>query len=415
VKLIVERTEKLSGSVLAPPSKSHTHRALILASLAAGTSTIENHLTSDDIRATIEACRKLGAKIETGQILTVTGVDGKPQTPSSEIDVRNSGTTIRLLTAVATLCDGTTKITGDASIRSRPIGPLLKSLTDLGAKGAVSVKGNGCPPVSITGKMTGGKTNIDAESSQFLSALLLSCPLAEKDCDISVKDLNSRPYVKMTLEHLERAGAKVRNEEMRTFHIPGGQSYKPFRYKVPGDFSSAAFLIAAAKITGSTIKVFGLDQNDTQGDKAILTILQQMRSGDKREIDLRDTPDLLPISAVLGCYSEGTTVLKNVPHARLKESDRISSICMELKKMGANIKETADGLIVSHSPLKGATLDGHKDHRVVMALTVAALSAEGKSIINDADTLSTSYPQFVADLVGLGANIKVVGKSTTRE
>jgi 3-phosphoshikimate 1-carboxyvinyltransferase len=410
VKLIVERTEKLSGSVLAPPSKSHTHRALILASLAAGTSTIENHLTSDDIRATIEACRKIGAQVETGQVLKVTGVGGKLQTPSSEIDVRNSGTTMRFMTVVAALCDGTTKLTGDASIRSRPIGPLLRSLTELGAKGAASVKNNGCPPVSITGKMTGGKTCIDGESSQFLSGLLISCPLAEGDCEISVTDLNSRPYAKMTLEHLERAGAKVRNEELRTFYVSGGQSFKSFQYKIPGDYSSAAFLIVAAKITGSTIKVFGLDQNDTQGDKAIITILGLMRSGNKRWIDLRDTPDLLPVSAVLGCFSDGMTVLKNVPHARSKESDRISSICSELKKMGADIEEAPDGLIVRGSNLKGAKLDGHKDHRIVMALTVAALNAEGKSIINDADTLSTSYPQFVADLVGLGANIKVVGK-----
>ncbi len=408
MKLVVERTERLTGTVTAPPSKSHTHRAIIIASLASGKSTIENPLMSDDCLTTIEACKKIGAKLETGKVLTVTGVGGKPQTPKSEIDVRNSGTTLRFMTAVSALCDGITKLTGDTSIQSRPLGPLLRSLCDLGAKDAVSVKGNGCPPVAITGKMTGGKTNIDGSSSQFLSGLLICCPLAQKDSEIEVKDLNSRPYVKMTLEYLKIAGAKVQNEEMKKFQIEGGQSYKPIRIKVPGDYPSAAFVIVAAKITGSTIKVLGLDQNDSQGDKAIISILQQMRSGNKREIDLRDTPDLLPVSAVLGCYSEGTTVLKNVPHARLKESDRISTLCKELKKMGADIEERPDGLVVSKSPLTGAKLDGHKDHRVVMALAVAALNAQGKSIINDADMVSTSYPRFVEDLQGLGANIKVV-------
>jgi 3-phosphoshikimate 1-carboxyvinyltransferase len=381
---------------------------MIIASLATGTSTIENPLLSDDCLATIEACKKIGAELDAGKLLKVTGVGGKPRTPKSEIDVHNSGTTIRFMTAVTALCDGITKLTGDSSIQARPIGPLLSSLTDLGAKGAVSVKGNGCPPVAITGKMTGGKTSIDGQSSQFLSGLLLACPLAEGGSEIDVKDLNSRPYVKMTLEHLKIAGAKVHDDEMKRFHIDGGQSYKPFRIKVPGDYSSAAFVIVAAKITGSTIKILGLDQNDSQGDKAIITILQQMRSGNKREIDMRDTPDLLPVTAVLGCCSEGTTVLRNVPHARLKESDRISTLCKELKKMGANIEERPDGLMVSRSELKGAKLDGHKDHRIVMALAVAALNAQGKSIINDADMVSTSYPMFVGDLVGLGANIKVV-------
>jgi 3-phosphoshikimate 1-carboxyvinyltransferase len=409
MKLLVERTEKLSGTVTAPPSKSHTHRAIIIASLATGRSTIENPLMSDDCLATIEACKKIGAQLESGKVLTVTGVGGRPQTPRSEIDARNSGTTLRFMGAVSGLCDGKTKLTGDRSIRSRPIEPLLRSLLELGAKRAVSIKMNGCPPVEITGKMTGGKTSIDGQSSQFLSGLLLSCPLAEGEFEISADELNSRPYVKMTLEHLRIAGAKVQNEEMKKFQICGGQSYKPIRMKIPGDYSSAAFVIAAAKITGSTIKILGLDQNDSQGDKAIISILGQLRSGNRREIDLRDTPDLLPVTAVLGCYSAGTTVLKNVLHARFKESDRISALCSELKKMGANIEERQDGLIVSKSTLKGAKLDGHKDHRIVMALAVAALNAEGKSIINDADTLSTSYPQFVADLAGLGANIKVVG------
>ena len=408
MKLVVEKTARLDGAVTAPPSKSHTHRAIIIASLAAGTSTIENPLMSDDCIATMDACKKIGAKLDVGNMLKVTGVGGRPQTPKSVIDVRNSGTTIRFMSAVTALCDGLTKLTGDSSIRTRPIGPLLRSLEDLGVERAVSVKGNGCPPVAITGKLRGGRTVVDGQSSQFLSGLLVSCPLAEGDSEIEVKELSSRPYVEMTLEHLERAGAKVRHDELKKFHIGGGQSYGPVHTTVPGDHSSAAFLLAAAQITDSTIEVLGLDENDTQGDKAITKILLQMRTGDKRVIDLRDMPDLLPVSAVLGCYSDGTTVLKNVIGARHKESDRISAICAELKKMGASIEERPDGLIVRRSILKGAKLDGHKDHRIVMALAVAALKAQGVSIINDADTVSASYPRFVEDLALLGANIKVV-------
>ena len=408
MKLVVEKTAELHGAVTAPPSKSHTHRAIIIASLACGTSSIENPLRSGDCSATIDACRKLGAVVEMGGALRITGVDGKPRTPASVIDVRNSGTTIRFMTAVSALCDGVTTLTGDSSIRARPIGPLLRSITDLGAKRAQSINGNGCPPVSVSGKMKGGRTVIDGSSSQFVSGLLVSCPLAGADSVIEAREQNSRPYLRMTLEHLERAGAMVRHRELREFHIEGAQSYEPINYKVPGDHSSAAFILAAAHITGSKIEVLGLDENDSQGDRAITDIIKEMRSGNRREIDLRDTPDLLPVSAVLGCHAEGTTVLKNVRHARDKESDRISALCTELKKMGADLEERPDGLVIHGSLLRGAELDGHGDHRMVMALAVAALDAQGRTIINDADTISISYPRFVEDLVHLGANMRVV-------
>jgi 3-phosphoshikimate 1-carboxyvinyltransferase len=408
VKLVVEKTGKLAGTVTVPPSKSHTHRAVMIASLACGTSTIENPLLSGDCIATMDACRKIGAKLDLGDVLKITGVDGRPRTPISEIDVQSSGTTIRFMTAISALCDGVTKLTGDSSIQARPFGPLLRSITDLGAERAESILGNGCPPVAITGRLRGGRTVIEGYSSQFISGLLVSCPLAEADSEIEARNLKSRPYVRMTLEHLERAGARIRHEELKRFHIEGDQSYEPVHYTVPGDHSSAAFLRAAAYITDSDIEVLGLDESDSQGDRAITDIMREMNSGKKRELDLRDTPDLLPVSAVLGCHADGTTILKNAQHARHKESDRISALCAELKKMGADIEERPDGLIVCSSRLKGAELEGHGDHRIVMALAVAALNAQGRSIINDADTLSKSYPRFVDDLARLGANIRVV-------
>jgi len=408
VKLVVEKTGRLSGAVTAPPSKSHTHRAVMIASLASGTSTIENPLLSGDCIATLDACRQFGAKLDAGDVLRITGVGGKPRTPYSEIDVKSSGTTIRFLTAVSALCDGVTNLTGDSSIRARPLGPLLRSLTDLGATSAESLDGNDCPPVAITGKLRGGRTVIDGYSSQFISALLVACPLAGAGSEIEARNLRSRPYVRMTLEHLKRAGAKVRQDELKMFHIEGNQCYEPLNYTVLGDHSSAAFLRAAARVTDSEIEVLGLDETDEQGDRAITGMIRELDSGDRRELDLRDMPDLLPVLAVLGCHADGTTILRNARHARHKESDRISAICAELKKMGADIEERPDGLVVRGSGLLGANLDGHGDHRIVMALAVAALDARGTSVINDAETLSKSYPGFVDDLARLGAKIRVV-------
>jgi 3-phosphoshikimate 1-carboxyvinyltransferase len=360
---------------------------------------------SGDCIATMDACQKFGAILDAGDVLRISGVDGRPRTPESAIDVRSSGTTIRFMTAVSALCDGTTELTGDRSIRARPFGPLLHSLTDLGARRAESISGNGCPPVAITGKLRGGRTRIQGSSSQFISGLLVACPLAEAESELDVQNMVSRPYVRMTLEHLERAGADIRHEALKKFHIAGGRSYRPLNYAVPGDHSSAAFLRAVAHITDSDIEISGLDEKDSQGDRAITEIIRQMGSKDNREIDLRDTPDLLPVSAVLGCHAEGTTILKNAQHARHKESDRISALCAELKKMGADIEERPDGLVVRGCALRGARLDGHGDHRIVMALAVAAIVAQGRSIIDGSHTISKSYPSFVEDMARLGANI----------
>lgn len=405
MRLVVEKSERLEGCVSAPPSKSHTHRAVILASLADGASKIRNPLLSNDCLATVDACRAIGAEIDIDQELKIKGVAGKPGTPDQTIDVRNSGTTIRLMTSIVALCEGSSTLTGDESIRKRPMDPLLKSLNDIGA-GALSILGNGNPPVRIKGRMKGGSTTIEGISSQFVSGLLIACSLAEADTEITVLDLKSRPYVDMTLSHLNRVGIKVHRTDQDIFQIPGNQRMTAQDYTIPGDFSSAAFLLAAAHITNSDIIVSGLDMQDPQADKAILNIIEEMKNGEERTIDLGNSPDLLPITAVLGCYAGGTTVIKNVEHARLKESDRISSMCSELVKMGADIEELDDGLLVRNSNLKGARLEGHEDHRVVMALAVAALGAEGTTEITDAETIGISFPEFISIMRELGANMR---------
>jgi 3-phosphoshikimate 1-carboxyvinyltransferase len=406
--LVVGRTRRLSGTVRAPPSKSHTHRALVVAALASGRSTVRNPLLSDDCLATIECCRRLGAGIDIGKVVSVAGTDGRPRACPSGIDVGASGTTLRVMTAVAALCDGETVLDGGGTIHRRSVAPLLRSLTELGALRAESLRGNGCPPVAVAGRLRGGRTLIYGSSSQFVSGLLLACPLAAEDTVVETMILNSRPYVALTIEHLERAGVAVHPAGARGFFIGGGQSYWATDYTVPGDHSSAAFLRAAAFITGSDIHITGLDERDTQPDRAIAGVISTMGVGTRRELDLRDMPDLLPVAAALGCHADGTTVLRNVRHARHKESDRISALCAELRRMGARIRERPDGLEVSRSELKGAHVKGHGDHRIVMALAVAALRAKGRTVIHGAETLSKSYPGFVDDLAGLGAHMKVV-------
>jgi len=407
MKLIVSPCNKLEGTVNVPSSKSHTHRAIMLASLADGVSTIRNPLLSEDCLATIEACRKIGAEISIQDALTITGIAGRPRITEGIINVGNSGTTIRLMSAIVALSDGEVTLTGDQSIQKRPMGPLLDSLNDLGAS-ARSMRGDGCPPVIIRGPIRGGKTRIEGISSQFVTGLLITCQLADSDTELEVSNLKSKPYARMTLEHLKRVGIDVEHDDLSRFKIKGGQTLKSSDYTVPGDYSSAAFLMAAASITSSHITILGLDPGDMQGDKAIIEIMGMMVSGSEREIDLGDTPDLLPITAVLACYAPGSTILKNVEHARLKESDRISTICAELKKMGADIKERADGLVINNSKLEGADLDGHLDHRIVMSLAVAALGAEGPSIIDNAETIMTSFPGFEETMRTLGANIRTL-------
>ena len=446
------RPGRLRGEVTIPASKSHTIRALIIATLAEGESRILHPLDSGDARACIAACRALGAEIEErweesaagsasaapntaggrpgeeaarGELseIVVRGTGGRIASPERTIDVMNSGTTLYLAAAAAAL--GTSEITfdGDKQIRARPIQPLLNSLTQLGAS-VRALAGNGCAPVAIRGPLAGGFTSIEAHTSQYLSSLLLACPLANGDTEIDVPLLNERPYVEMTLRWLDQQGIRYRNEGFRRFYVPGRQHYTAFKRAVPGDFSSATFFLCAAAITGSTITLRGLDMRDAQGDKEVVNILARMgcrvETGDDtvtlsgpgadagarlrgREIDLNAIPDALPALAVTACCAEGTTRLVNVPQARQKETDRITVMHRELQKMGARIEELPDGLVIEGGRLHGAAVDGHDDHRVVMALAVAGLVASGETVIADAEAASVTFPGFFRQLESVRA------------
>jgi 3-phosphoshikimate 1-carboxyvinyltransferase len=424
---LVTRKSRLSGKVVIPGSKSHTIRAIAIGSLAGGQSVIRAPLDSGDTQAAVNCYRALGAWIDTSesQLWKVRGTGGRIKAPDRTIDVCNSGTTLRIGMGTASLAEegGTTTFTGDAQIRSRPIGPLMKSLGELGAE-CVSVENNDKAPVQVTGRLKGGRTSIAATTSQYLSSLLLCAPLAAGDSEIEVTVLNEPGYVQMTLDWLDKQGIEYEQEQMRRFRIKGNQRYKVFEEVVPGDFSSATFFLCAAALAGDEVTLAGLDFTDSQPDKAVVEYLKAMGSDIRIvesgitvkggalkgvEIDMNKTPDALPAMAVTAAFAEGTTRLVNVPQARSKETDRIKCMAEELGKMGIGVEELPDGLIIHHSKAKAAELDGRSDHRIVMALSLAGLAIDGECVIDTAEAMNVTFPGFVELMKSVGADMNVVG------
>lgn len=421
MNLTVAPTEKLYGEVKAPPSKSYTIRAIIAAMLSEGVSTIKDPLHSEDTRACIMVSKSLGAGIKgVNNDFKVSGVVGLPKTPDVVLDTLNSGTTFRLMTAISSLCSGRVTLTGDESIKKRPIEPLLLALNQLGVK---TTSAGGYPPVSVEGPLRGGVCQIKGDiSSQFISALLMALPCAKNNSEINViGELKSKPYVDLTLDVLDKFKIIVRPENHVQFTIPGDQTYKATDYTVEGDYSSGAFLLAAAALTKSKVVVHNLFKTSKQADKKLIPIVREMGvdvevseeyvtvngSGTLKgiDVDLSDSPDLLPITSVLGALAEGKTRIYNTAHARLKECDRIKAMYTELKKMGANIVENKDGLDITGGKLKGTIVEGWRDHRIVMSMAVAGLKAEGRTQITDREYVSVTFPNFVRLMKILGANI----------
>ncbi|MGB9642701.1 MAG: 3-phosphoshikimate 1-carboxyvinyltransferase [Candidatus Ratteibacteria bacterium] len=423
MNLKIKKTQRLNGTATIPASKSHTIRAVVIASLAGGESKIINPLDSLDTMAAVNACRNLGAEIyKEKNCWTVIGFDKYPKNPQKTLDLQNSGTSFNLICGVSCLGNFEVTLDGDESLRSRPVEPLLVALRNLGAY-AISINNNGKPPVKVKGPLSGGKTTVSGINSQFVSSLLISTPLAPDDTEITVINLCEEPYVRMTLMWLDEQKILYnKTKDLTYFYISGNQRYHPFEKEIPGDWSSATFPLVAGAMMDSEILIKGLDLNDVQGDKKVLEYLRNagasititekgilIKKADLKgiEIDLNSTPDALPALAVLGCVAEGTTKLYNVPQARIKETDRIKVMAQELSKMGANIQEIEDGLIINKSMLKGTFVNGHKDHRVVMALTLAGLIAEGETIVSNAECVSITFPEFFSIMKNLGASIEL--------
>ncbi|MCU0861079.1 MAG: 3-phosphoshikimate 1-carboxyvinyltransferase [Methanomassiliicoccales archaeon] len=419
---LVVNPSPASGTIAASPSKSYSHRALTFGLLADGRSQLREVLLSGDTLATLGAARLFGARAEvSGPNVTMDG--GKLACPEDVVDCENSGTTMRLMAGVASLLPCATVLTGDASIRKRPMQPLIDALRQLGVECA-STRGNGLAPLIVKGPNKGSKCSIKGDvSSQFISSLLICSALKEVDTEVELTTpLKSRPYVEITMGMMRTFGARVEMNK-RGFLVEGRQRYVAQSYRVPGDYSSAAFPLAAGALTAG-VAVTGLDPEDKQGDRRIVDIMEEMGAEVRRgqsslrvskgrlqgiTIDLADAPDLFPIAAVLGTQAKGRTEIVNAEHVRLKESDRIKATADFLKAMGAEVRETRDGCVVQGpSRLHGAIVDSLGDHRILMAAAVAAMVAQGTTSITEGDCYRISYPGFVEDMSALGANMRLV-------
>ena len=417
----------VAGQAQAPPSKSYTHRAILAAGYADNT-IVENPLWSADTKATARAVEAFGGDIKKEESkLYIDGFDGSPDVPEDVINCENSGTTIRLTAACASLANGITVLTGDQSLRSRPQGPLLSAIRQLGGA-AESTRNNGQAPLVIEGPIEGGDVAIPGDvSSQFITALLMAGPVTDSGINITLEtELKSAPYVDITREVLEVFDIST-NETDEGYAVAGEQEYTPTdgTYNVPGDFSSTSYLLAAGALAAPE----GLTVNNAvpsaQGDTAIVDILANMGAElrwdkDAGQIDIRrsdlkgvtvsveDTPDLLPTIAVLGAVADGTTRITNCKHVRYKETDRVSAMATALSKLGAEVTEHEAELVIDgdETSLQGATVDGQADHRVIMSLTLAGLVAEGDTTVRNADHVDVSYPGFFDTMKQLGAAIR---------
>lgn len=423
VAIVIRHTEALTGEVIAPPSKAYTHRMLIAALLSEGVSKIANYLISDDTSATLHAIKAFGAKVnKQGNLLEIEGTKAL-RTPEKPINCSESGATLRFMIPVAALASNPVTFVMGQSLSRRPLKPLLQSLKQLG----VNAHYNEEKPSIVTvqgGGIEGGKTVLRGDiSSQFISGLLFACPMARRDAQIIVTTpMESKNYVQMTEEILCKHSIKVSiSGDFRHLLVPSNQTYTPCSHLVPGDFSSVTYLLAAAAITSSKIRITNLDYNTKQGDKAILHILKlaglkvsvsegfvevEGKLQNAIEVDAKDVPDLVPACTAIACYTKGLSKIYNAKRLKYKESDRLASIYAELKKMGADIFMGEDSLTIKGPcQMHGAVIDSHNDHRIAMACAAAALGAEGETKILNAECVGKSYPKFFKDLHLLGANI----------
>jgi 3-phosphoshikimate 1-carboxyvinyltransferase len=435
---IIAPTDSLNGQITPPGSKSYSHRAFILAALAPGVSIIKNPLVSGDVEVTINILKQLGIKIlpQEQNMYIITGREHFSTSEITAIDCYNSGTSVRIFSALALLVEGGLKLTGEFFRRNRPIKPLLEALRKLGAQYSlqedgviITRKDVFCKNIAIRGDI----------SSQFITALLILLPLLDcskkglMEINITTK-LVSYPYVKISLDVLRNFGISIieetNNNGLLRYIIETGQKIRTQEYEIPVDFSSASFIIAAAALSkgDSHVLVKNLDFQNPQGDKRIIEILKQMGAKIQinlaersvlvygniskyplkgRKIDCKNIPDLFPILSVVGAFAQGTTHLYNAKSLRFKESDRISAMASELKKMGVSTEEQEDGLFIHHTEeLSGCNIDHRKDHRIAMACAVAALYASSESTIKNIEIVKDSYPQFVEDLESLGVHIE---------
>ncbi len=401
----------LDATVTIPGSKSFTHRALIVSALADGESVLIHALRSEDTEYTTQALERLGIQIFwEGDLLHVLGEGGRLKGEEEKIYVGNSGTSMRFLTALVALKRGRTLLDGSERMRKRPVADLLDGLRTLGVK-AFFRDGNGCLPVIIESRgLHGGKTKIRGEeSSQFLSALLMVAPYAMEDVYVEITgNLASRPYVDITCDVMSAFGVEVQSEGYHSFFVRAGQRYQPRKYRIEGDISHASYFFSAAAVTEGRVRAERFSSTSLQGDAGFLNILEKMgcvvlrgegwtevRGGELHgiEVDMNEMPDLVPTLAVTAAFARGQTLIQNIGHLRLKESDRISVLTTELRHMGVRVEEGEDWLKIEGGKGHGAEIEPHDDHRIAMSFAIAGLVIPGIKI-KEPQCVKKSFPDF---------------------
>jgi len=415
----VKKCGRVNLTFTAPPSKSFTHRALIAGALASGKTTIFRPLDAEDTRLTATALRRLGVAIEEQpNRLIVTGCNSafKDRGPTT-LDLDNSGTSLRLLTTLALLCNNPVTLTGSARMQERPIGPLAESLPALG--GTVEFqKQPGYPPLEVSGKLRGGPVTIDGSvSSQFISSILMAAPYAEQDVTITIASPPaSASYLDITLAVMDAFGAQVTRDGYERFMVSTGHPYKGRRYTIEGDYSSASYFFAIAALCGGKVTVTKLAPDSVQGDRRFLDALAAMgctvtygkdeatveRTGELRGItfDMSASPDTVQTLCMVAARATTPTTITGISHLKFKESDRINGTAERLRALGGNVSVGDDSLTIRPAPLHGGTIDPENDHRTAMSFAVLGLAIGGIEITG-AECVNKSFPGFWDAVKGL--------------
>lgn len=411
--------QPLDAVVEVPGSKSITNRALPIAALASGTSILQNVLFSDDSRYFMSGLQKLGFRLEIDEAKKTVAVEGRGGVIPDhkglvDLFVGNAGTAARFLTAFVSLGKGMYRIDGIQRMRERPIQDLIDALRSLGVE-IRSELGTGCPPVIVEANgLPGGRVSIPGtRSSQYLSALLLAAPYAKSDVEIEVADkLLSAPYIDMTVRMMSQFGVEVRRKENESFHVPGGQQYKPREYAVEPDASGASYFVAAPAIAGGRVRMLNLSRNSLQGDARFADLLEQMgcrvRWGNGYveverslsqplrgiDVDLNEMSDTTMTLAAVAPFASTPTTIRNIGHIRIKETDRIHAVVTELRKLGVRVEEWEDGMRIHPADrILPAEIDTYDDHRMAMAFALIGLRADGIRI-KDPECVSKTFPDY---------------------
>ena len=410
------KANRLTGEVTPPPSKSILHRYIIASSLAKGISKIENISYSDDIIATIEAMEKLGAKIEKkDNYLLIDGsktFDKKYLNNNAEIDCNESGSTLRFLFPLSIVKKNKISFKGKGKLFKRPLNPYFENFDKYKIKYSYINENE----ILLDGELKSGEYEIDGNiSSQFITGLLFSLPLLNENSKIIIKGkLESSSYIDITLDCLNKFGIKIINNSYQEFIIEGNQTYKSGDYEVEADYSQVAFFLVANSI-GSNIKINGLNTNSLQGDKKIIDFISQIDNWNKKEkliLDGSETPDIIPILSLKACISKKEIEIVNIARLRIKESDRLRAIVKELSKLGFDLLEKEDSIlinsrkdfnkIINNNPVY---LSSHSDHRIAMTIAIASTYYDGEIILDNLDCIKKSYPNFWEVFLLLGGKI----------